>query len=69
MNQNGTINRNSRAIRSGEVKLCKDGKVDKRYSAFRQGKIVIDSNGLVDLNKMKLDQRINSNEMSTMAIK
>lgn len=48
LNQDGTINQNSRAVRSGDIKFCKDGKIDKRCSAIRQRKIILDSNDQVD---------------------
>ena len=69
LNQDGTINRTSKAVRSNEILFTQDGKVDKRCSAFRNGKILLDSEGNIDSEKMGLKIRMNPGDMSTKTLR
>lgn len=69
LNQDGTINKNSRAVKSGDIKFNEDGTIDKRCSAYRQGKIVVGSNGQLDNSVMNLPERLNTSDLSTKDIR
>lgn len=69
LNQDGSINKRSRAVQSGEIKFCIDGKVDKRCKAIREGKLILDSNGNVDSTKMGISNRVNPDELGTSVLR
>lgn len=57
LNKDGTVNRNSKAVRSGEIRLRQDGKIDQRCSAYRQGRLILTSDGNPDAQAMHLTRR------------
>lgn len=60
LNQNGTIDRSSKAVKSGDILFNQDGTVDKRSKAVIAGRLFLDSNGNPDI-KVHTDLEIPKN--------
>lgn len=69
LNQDGTVNRNSKAVKSGAICFKGDGSIDRRCSAHRNGNIILDSNDQIDSAAMGLSKRVNPEEISTEVIR
>ena len=69
LNQDGTVNRNSKAVKSGAISFKGNGSIDRRCSAYRNGNIILDSNDQIDSAAMGLSRRVNPEEISTEVIR
>ena len=69
LNGDGTINANSRAVRSGEILLRNDGEIDMGSQAVRSGRVILKSDGKIDAASMNISRRENPANLRTSVIR
>lgn len=54
LNKDGSVNRDSRAVKNGDIYFKSDGSIDRRCNAYKQGKVILDLNDQIDRFRMNI---------------
>ena len=69
LNQDLSINKNSSAVKRGEITFNADNTIDRNCLAVKSGKLVLTASGEIDNNIMQLSKRSNPMDLPTSAIR